>query len=160
GAGALARREAVEAPLRASRGRAPHPDRSPPLPLRVARTPSRGPDHLAARAHGLVKKKRRPEARAARPPKRATAPPGWLPLALVLAAGAATHAAILRAPFFADDYLFLDQVRARPLVEALLSHDPLGNFLRPVGRQLHFWIWSHASGESPLAFHAVNLIVF
>ncbi|HEV8481273.1 MAG TPA: hypothetical protein VGR66_10810 [Candidatus Eisenbacteria bacterium] len=86
--------------------------------------------------------------------------PTWLPLALVLAAAAATHAAVLRAPFFADDYLFLDQVRARPLVDALVSPDPLGNFLRPVGRQLHFWIWSHATGESPLAFHVVNLLVF
>jgi len=107
-----------------------------------------------------VKKKRRPETRAAKPKARAASPPGWLPLTLVLAAAAATHAAILRAPFFADDYLFLDQVRARPFIDALVSRDPLGNFLRPVGRQLHFWIWSHASGESPLVFHVVNLLVF
>jgi hypothetical protein len=107
------------------------------------------------------KKKRKPERSATRPlPASTRTAPGWVPLALVLAAASAIHARILRAPFFADDFLFLDQVRARPLVDSLLSRDPLGNFLRPVGRQLHFWIWSHATRESPLAFHLVNLVLF
>jgi hypothetical protein len=107
------------------------------------------------------RQKRKPaRAAAAKRPDRTQGAPAWLPLALVLSAAAAVHAAILRAPFFADDFLFLDQVRARPLVDALLSRDPLGNFLRPVGRQLHFWIWSHATHESPFAFHLVNLVLF
>jgi len=110
------------------------------------------------------KRKRKPEGRAGRPasPRERTGEPRrtWPPLAIVLAAATALHAAIFSEPFFADDYLFLDQVRARPLWDALTSRDPLGNFLRPVGRQLHFWVWSHATRESPLAFHVVNLLVF
>jgi hypothetical protein len=66
----------------------------------------------------------------------------------------------LRAPFFADDFLFLDQVRHRSLWTALASHDPIGNFARPVGRQLHFWLLSRLGAESPLVFHAVNLALF
>ena len=38
----------------------------------------------------------------------------------------ALHAYSLRAPFFADDYLFLDQVRDRSLPAALTSPDPIG----------------------------------
>ena len=44
--------------------------------------------------------------------------PTWLPLALVLAGAAALHVSALGAPFFADDYLFLDQVRDRGPVAA------------------------------------------
>src|SRR5262249_10513722 len=80
-----------------------------------------------ATARVAPRKKRQAEARA-RGPRSAGAKrtPDWLPVALVLAAATALHAAVLRAPFFADDYLFLDQVRALPLVDALVSHDPLG----------------------------------
>ena len=105
--------------------------------------------------------------RSRRPPDRSPAPPptptgglAYLPLFLVLAGAAALHAPAVRAPFFADDYLFLDQVRDRGLFAVLASGDPIGNFLRPVGRQLHFWLWSHAGGESPVVFHLVNLALF
>src|SRR4029077_17555202 len=81
-------------------------------------------------------------------------------LLIVLVGTAALHLRALRTPFFADDYLFLDQVRDRGPIAALLSHDPIGNFLRPIGRQLHFWVWSHAGGESPVVFHVVNLALF
>jgi hypothetical protein len=81
-------------------------------------------------------------------------------LALILGAAAWMHAAALRLPFFADDYLFLDQVRNRSLWATLASGDPLGNFFRPVGRQIHFWWLAHVSGESPLAFHLANLVAF
>jgi hypothetical protein len=78
----------------------------------------------------------------------------------VLAAAAWLHTPALRLPFFADDYLFLDQVRSRSLIATLLAPDPIGNFFRPVGRQIHFWWLSHASGESPFAFHLANLVLF
>ena len=55
-------------------------------------------------------------------------------LALVLVAGAWLQISALRLPFFADDYLFLDQIRGRSLWAALTSPDPLRNFWRPVGR--------------------------
>jgi len=80
-------------------------------------------------------------------------------LALVVAAGVWLRARALSAPFFADDYLFLDQARHRSLLETLASPDPLGNFFRPVSRQLWFWCLSAASGQSAAAFHAANLVL-
>lgn len=86
--------------------------------------------------------------------------PEWLPLVLVALGVVAVHAAALRQPFFADDYLFLEQVRGRSLGAALAAPDPLGNFFRPVGRALHFWWLARLGGESPALFHAVNLGLF
>src|SRR5262245_44707635 len=71
-------------------------------------------------------------------------------LALLLIAVVALHAGALGKPFFADDYFFLEQVRGRSLPEALAAPDPLGNFLRPVSRQLHFWSLARLGNESPL----------
>jgi hypothetical protein len=87
----------------------------------------------------------------------ALAPAGVL--ALVLMAGAWLQISALRLPFFADDYLFLDQMRGRSLWAALTSPDPLRNFWRPVGRQLYFWLVSQ-SGESAAVAHALNLVIF
>ena len=81
----------------------------------------------------------------------------------VLAAAIAAvlvHMRSLGAPFFADDWLFLDQVRFRSLAQVLSSPDPLGNWFRPLGRQLWFWALAHLSGESPLVFHVANLATF
>ena len=86
--------------------------------------------------------------------------PAPLALALVLAAGALLHLDALRAPFFADDYLFLDQARFHSLLATLLSPDPIGNFFRPVSRQLWFWCLGTATRESALAFHLANLALF
>src|SRR6187397_3345814 len=64
----------------------------------------------------------------------------WLALALVLAGVVVLYVPALGTQFFADDFLFLDQVRGRSLWQALLAPDPLSNFFRPVSRQLYFWI--------------------
>jgi hypothetical protein len=82
-----------------------------------------------------------------------------LGLAIVLAAAGVLHGAALRAPFFADDWLFLDQVRAHSLGTVLASPDPIGNFFRPLGRQVWFWLWGALGRESPLPFHAANLVL-
>ena len=80
---------------------------------------------------------------------------------MILVASAWRHVGVLRAGFFADDYLFLDQVRRAPSLAALLTApDPLGNFARPVGRQLYFWTLAHLGNESPALFHAANLFLF
>src|SRR5262249_25654573 len=79
----------------------------------------------------------------------------------VLAAAVAavlTHVRSFTAPFFADDWLFLDQVRCRWLVRALASPDPIGNSFRPLGRQVWFWTLSRLGGESAVIFHAANLL--
>lgn len=76
---------------------------------------------------------------------------------MVLAAAVVLRAPALRAPFFADDWLFLDQVRSHPLGTVLTSPDPIGNFYRPLGRQVWFWFWGAVGHESPVPFHAANL---
>jgi Flp pilus assembly protein TadD len=63
-------------------------------------------------------------------------------------------------PFFADDYFFLEQSRGRSLWGVLTSADPLGNFFRPVSRQIYFWMLSRIGGESSTLFHTVNLAIF
>ncbi|MFI5370857.1 MAG: hypothetical protein ACHQ52_04795 [Candidatus Eisenbacteria bacterium] len=84
----------------------------------------------------------------------------WLGLALVLVAATWLHRDALRAPFFADDYAFLDAVRGRSLTGALTGADPLGNYFRPVGRQLWFWLIAHGGGASPWVAHALGLGLF
>jgi tetratricopeptide (TPR) repeat protein len=82
----------------------------------------------------------------------------YAPPALALVAAALLQWPALSAPFFADDWLFLDQSRMRSFLAAALSPDPIGNFFRPLGRVVWFWTLGHASGESPAAFHAANLL--
>src|SRR5262249_16916809 len=95
---------------------------------------------------------------------RSDAAPQPRPSRFALALGAAalaallTHVRSLRAPFFAADWLFLDQVRFRSLGQVPASQDPIGNYFRPLGRQVWFWLLAQASGEAPVAFHAANLL--
>lgn len=86
--------------------------------------------------------------------------PAWLALAVVLVAAIWLHRDALRAPFFADDYAFLDAVRGRSLTAALTAADPLGNYFRPLGRQLWFWLVAHPGGASPWVAHALGLGLF
>jgi len=67
------------------------------------------------------------------------------------------HGFVLGHPLFADDYLFFDRVRYRGLAEVLAEPDVLGNFWRPLTRQVYFWVVAHGLGESALALHLVNL---
>ncbi|MBI5710049.1 MAG: hypothetical protein HZC42_07065 [Candidatus Eisenbacteria bacterium] len=83
-----------------------------------------------------------------------------LALLLIVAAALWLQRAALWAPFFADDYLFLDQVRDRSLAAVLAAPDPIGNFARPVGRQLAFWVLERLGSGSPAAFHAFTLALF
>ncbi|MEO5988117.1 MAG: hypothetical protein ABIU54_04715 [Candidatus Eisenbacteria bacterium] len=82
----------------------------------------------------------------------------WLALALVLVGTVVLYLPALHTAFFADDYLFLDQVRGRSLWGALIAPDPLSNFFRPVSRQLYFWIIAGLTHESPYAFRVGNLV--
>ena len=105
---------------------------------------------------------RRSTARSAKPSpgRRHFALPAWGALALILVTAVALHLDALRAPFFADDYLFLDQARFRSLPATVMSPDPIGNFFRPVSRQLWFWAGARIGDESPLTFHVANLALF
>ena len=102
----------------------------------------------------------RPEATSPTVGTRFTLTPDRIVLGLILIAAAVLHGGALRLPFFADDYLFLDQVRHRSLFEVLAARDPIGNFFRPFGRQFYFWGLSRITAQSSVAFHAVNLGLF
>src|SRR5258705_9485297 len=80
----------------------------------------------------------------------------WPALALLALAAVVLPPGTLQAPFYGDDFQFLDQVRGRSLWATLTTIDPLGNYVRPLSRQFLFWVVAHASGESALAFHVVN----
>lgn len=86
--------------------------------------------------------------------------PSGIVLGLILLGAVILHRDAIRLPFFADDYLFLEQARGRSLPAALVAPDVIGNFFRPVGRQLYFWILAHPFGEAPAAAHAANLALF
>jgi hypothetical protein len=98
--------------------------------------------------------------KAAAPSKPVPVPlPAWLGPLLAVAAACAIHARSITAPFFTDDYAFLDHIHRHGLAD-IFARDPLGNFYRPVGRQLYFLGLGPPSGDSPLVFHAVNLLLF
>ena len=79
-------------------------------------------------------------------------------VAALAIAAVVTHVRSFGAPFFADDWLFLDQVRFRSLAQVLASPDPIGNYFRPLGRQVWFWVMARLGGESPFVFHLANLL--
>ena len=72
----------------------------------------------------------------------------------VLAAGP------LATGFLNDDYLFLEQARTRPLAGSLVHGDALGNYARPLSRQVYFAALTRISNGSPRVFHAVNFALF
>lgn len=117
----------------------------------------------------MVRKRSAPPRSSARTSARTTSPGsspgstlGWTiaALALVLLGVLLVQSGGVARPFFADDYLFLEQVRGRGVFAALASHDPIGNFVRPVSRAAWFALLGRISDESPVAFHLANLVVF
>ena len=110
---------------------------------------------IEAAGHGSAT----PAAGVARPGKK----PFLSPLAglgLILAAALVHQLPAASTPFFADDYLFLDQVAHGSLVEVLTAPDPIGNFFRPVGRQLYFWVVARVGGGSAGFSHGLNLALW
>ncbi|MEO5619184.1 MAG: hypothetical protein ABIS67_15545 [Candidatus Eisenbacteria bacterium] len=62
--------------------------------------------------------------------------------------------------FLNDDYLFLEEARTRPLASALTRLDALGNYYRPLSRQIYFALLSPIAGGDASVFHAVNFAIF
>ena len=136
----------------------------PRRPRKSREVPGRGgPPARPARPAGI-----RPGAGGAAPARAAwTAALGKLglgaplaSLALILGAGLILQRPALDTPFFADDYLFLDQVGRSSLTQTLTAPDPIGNYYRPVGRQLFFWLVARAGGGSARVFHAATLALW
>ncbi|MBI5169966.1 MAG: hypothetical protein HZA61_10795 [Candidatus Eisenbacteria bacterium] len=70
------------------------------------------------------------------------------------------HARDVRAPFLGEDWALLDATRGRSLFAALAAPDPLGDAVRPLGRQAWFWALDRLGGGAPEVFHAANLALF
>ncbi len=82
-------------------------------------------------------------------------------IALLFALGLfALAAGALRTGFLNDDYIFLEQARASDLPRSLGHLDALGNYFRPLSRQLYFAVLTPLSHGSPRLFHLFNFAVF
>jgi hypothetical protein len=87
---------------------------------------------------------------------------GWPVLAAILAAVALAqlHGDGLRTGFLNDDHLFLEEARGRSLAESLTRLGALGNFYRPLSRQLYFEALAPIGGGQPWLFHLFNFAVY
>ncbi len=72
----------------------------------------------------------------------------------------ALYAGALGTGFVNDDYLFLEQVRRHGLLGAVLHPAGVGNYFRPVSRELWFTLVAPFSWGEPLVFHLVQMLVF
>jgi tetratricopeptide (TPR) repeat protein len=79
---------------------------------------------------------------------------------LLLVALTSLYAAALRTGFLSDDYVFLEEVRSHGFPRSLFFTDPLGNFFRPVSRQLYFTLLEPLAKAGPLPLHLVNFGLF
>jgi hypothetical protein len=80
-------------------------------------------------------------------------------IAVVLAVALlALYLDALRTGFLNDDYLFLEQARAHG--PGLLRLDALGNYWRPLSRQVYFALLAPIGSGQPLVFHAFDFAIF
>jgi len=88
--------------------------------------------------------------------------PRWIGLVLVLGIVALTvfYGDAIRTRFLNDDYLFLEQTRTADLGRSLVQPDPLGNYWRPLSRQLYFAALTPIADGRPLVFHVFNFALF
>lgn len=71
----------------------------------------------------------------------------------------ALYAGPLTTGFLNDDYFFLESARGS-LIDSLTGLGVLGNYYRPLSRQIYFNVLAPLAGGNPLVFHAVNFAVF
>jgi hypothetical protein len=84
---------------------------------------------------------------------------GRFGLLAVLAAIATHHLGHLAQPFFADDFLFLESLESTLLARAILGHNLLGHYYRPLSRDGYFALLHTLGGDSAALFHCANLVV-
>jgi hypothetical protein len=84
----------------------------------------------------------------------------WWPAVLLAVAGLGVlYLDALRTGFLCDDHLFLEQSRL-PLVRSLTHLGALGNYYRPLSRQIYFAVLTPIAGHTPLVFHLVDALLF
>ena len=84
----------------------------------------------------------------------------WQAPALVLAGLVVLYAGALGNGFLNDDYLFLEQARRHNLLDALAHPSGLGNFFRPLSRELWFALTGPLLGREPVLFHVALFALF
>ena len=84
----------------------------------------------------------------------------WVAAVVVALGLAALYAGALRAPFLNDDFLFLEEARSRGLLESLSDLGALGNYYRPLSRQVYFEALAPIGGGLSVVFHAFNFALF
>jgi hypothetical protein len=86
--------------------------------------------------------------------------PWWPAILIALLGLGVLYQDALRTGFLNDDYLFLEDVRDRPLSESLTRLGALANYYRPLSRQIYFSALAPLSDGSPWLFRAVNALLF
>ena len=84
----------------------------------------------------------------------------WATLAVAFLALTALYWDALHTPFMNDDFLFLEEARTRTLSASLSDLGPLGNYYRPLSRQIYFEVLAPWADGHPLPFHVVNYALF
>ena len=84
----------------------------------------------------------------------------WVVLAVLAAWLVLRQAGALRAPFFSDDYIFLDRVQRSTFVSLWSVQKLPFSFYRPWSRELHYWTLLHAFGTSVLPFHLLSFALW
>src|SRR5438552_8582792 len=79
----------------------------------------------------------------------------------LFAAGLAVlYRGALGTSFLNDDYLFLEQARSHALLDSLTRFDFLGNYWRPLSRQVYFAALGAVSGGDARIFHVFDFAIF
>src|SRR5436309_2823878 len=86
--------------------------------------------------------------------------PAWPALILAVLGLTILYAQPLGTGFLNDDYLLLEEVRSRPLLETVSHLGPLGNYYRPLSRQIYFELLTPIAGGHPVVFHVANYLIF
>lgn len=87
-------------------------------------------------------------------------PEGLAAAVTLLALGwavAARIAPVLKLSFYNDDFVYLDGLRRRGLLQSLIHPSRVGGYLRPFSRELHFGLCNSLFGLNPQPYHIVNL---
>lgn len=87
-------------------------------------------------------------------------PPRPLGLALGVLGLAALYWRALASGLLNDDYLFLEDARTRSLVESVADPRGLGNYFRPLARQVWFELFSSVGDGAPWVFHTAQFGLF
>lgn len=84
----------------------------------------------------------------------------WAALAVAFLALTGLYWDAIHTPFLNDDFLFLEEARTRSLSASLSDLGSLGNYFRPLSRQIYFAVLTPIANGHPLVFHLVNYALF